>query len=481
MINCTIKSGIFAILFIVCITSLTHAFTITPYVGGYRFEGNSNVGDTLMMGLGVDYQLTDKFASELIYLRGKTDLNYLDINTHQCVTQESIDTSVFHFSGRYHLLQSTHFVPYITAGLGILSMDTDYAEMFKDDPDQHYLFQFHYGGGLIYRLTDTLCLRGDLRHMISFDNMDNDLSAIVGISYTFGLPAKKKRNDQKPRTKQEDTSKSETKDHTDTHPKPDKKRQETPKKSTQIPSTHKEIEKNVQPLPQAMETKTSTDPMSSHQAHSNVSANAHEESQTQQELKMAYLDTDADGILDHTDKCPNTPKNVKVNMFGCAPDNDRDGVIDVEDQCPGTPVKTKVDQYGCPIKTIVLPAKQAKRLPKKTLQYQVTIEFDYKSSQVKDIYDKQLAKIVLWLKKLEDPIIVIKSHTDNIGSQIYNINLSDKRADSVKKYLYRHFHIPEHQVKSYSYGETQPITDNSTEEGRQKNRRAEIIVTEKKQ
>jgi OOP family OmpA-OmpF porin len=496
-----IKSSILVILFIVYFTCHAYALTLTPYFGGYRFEGNSNVGDTLVIGLGADFQLTDNFAADLIYLKGDSDLNYFDIDSQRCMTQKSNDTNIFHISGRYHLLKGTHFMPYITSGLGILSMNTDYAKMFKDHPDRHYLFQFHYGGGIKFLLTDTISLRGDIRHMISFDNMDNDLSAIFGISYTFGSPANTTH-------KQEDFKKSvpEKKDpppiktnHPDTHATTDahNKSQVTPTKvSLEAKETEKDIQKQTEPSQQVAietvnkdvtveslpkitsESKTATDQIGAYREHTLSQDKSLIDKKQNNELKMDYVDTDADGVYDHVDRCPNTPRNVKVNLFGCAPDHDRDGVIDILDHCPGTPANTKVDQNGCRIKAIQIPDRQVEIIPQVTQKYQTTIEFDYKSAQVKNIYIVQISKIMQKIKNPDHLLIIINSHTDNIGSQIYNINLSEQRADSVKQFFQHRFQIPDHLIKTYSFGETQPIADNATEEGRQKNRRAEIIISE---
>ncbi|MCH7827298.1 MAG: OmpA family protein, partial [Bacteroidetes bacterium] len=62
-------------------------------------------------------------------------------------------------------------------------------------------------------------------------------------------------------------------------------------------------------------------------------------------------DTDGDGIVDSKDMCPNTPKGVKVDDFGCPLDKDGDGVADYLDKCPDTPKGVKVDSDGCPLDT----------------------------------------------------------------------------------------------------------------------------------
>ena len=480
-----------AILFMLYQTCMANALTLTPYLGGYRFEGNSNVGDTYLMGLGVDYQLTDSFAAELIYLKGNTDLNYLNINTQKCVTQESIDLNIFHISGRYYLFKDKSFMPYVTTGLGVFALNSDYAEMFKDHPDRHNLFQFHYGGGVQYSLTDTISLRGDVRHMISFDNMDNDLSAILGISYTFGRPANKKDNqhDGVSKNTPHTTIKStppETQETNESH-KPTQEKSEISKHDAEKEiqtKTKQPISKEAhtikEPTPQSLDgIQKTTDQIAGKNNYTTAQSKSHMHQKTNKELQMAYLDTDQDGVFDHIDKCSNTPPNTRVNMFGCAPDRDRDGVIDTLDHCPNTPAKTQVDQNGCQIKVIIKAARHIETKKVSSQKFQTTIEFDYKSAQVKSTYFKQLAKIKQWMKKIKNPIIILNSHTDNIGSHIYNINLSEKRGDNVKNYLYRHFQIPGHLIKTYSFGETQPIADNASEEGRQKNRRVVIVVKEK--
>lgn len=61
------------------------------------------------------------------------------------------------------------------------------------------------------------------------------------------------------------------------------------------------------------------------------------------------LDSDGDGVADYLDKCPGTPKGVKVDGTGCPLDSDGDGVADYLDKCPDTPKGVKVNATGCPI------------------------------------------------------------------------------------------------------------------------------------
>lgn len=63
----------------------------------------------------------------------------------------------------------------------------------------------------------------------------------------------------------------------------------------------------------------------------------------------SFNDSDGDGVEDSKDMCPNTPKGIEVDEFGCPIDSDHDGVPDYEDKCPNTPPGVKVDIEGCPI------------------------------------------------------------------------------------------------------------------------------------
>ena len=66
-------------------------------------------------------------------------------------------------------------------------------------------------------------------------------------------------------------------------------------------------------------------------------------------VELVPADADGDGVPDRHDKCPNTPKGVKVDKFGCPLDKDRDGVPDYLDKCSATPKGAKVDADGCPL------------------------------------------------------------------------------------------------------------------------------------
>ena len=90
---------------------------------------------------------------------------------------------------------------------------------------------------------------------------------------------------------------------------------------------------------------------------------------------------------------------------------------------------------------------------------------------------QDLNKLGTFLKEWPKAKGEISGHTDNVGSDKYNLGLSQRRAASVKKYLVEKFSIAPERLTTEGYGETKPIATNKTKEGRQLNRRIETNFT----
>jgi len=101
--------------------------------------------------------------------------------------------------------------------------------------------------------------------------------------------------------------------------------------------------------------------------------------------------------------------------------------------------------------------------------------FDFDKAELKPSAEDVLRETVKTLKDNPDLHVVVEGHTDSIGSEQYNLRLSEKRAEAVKRYLVRQGIDPS-RITTRGHGESRPIADNGTREGRAKNRRAEIIV-----
>jgi outer membrane protein OmpA-like peptidoglycan-associated protein len=103
------------------------------------------------------------------------------------------------------------------------------------------------------------------------------------------------------------------------------------------------------------------------------------------------------------------------------------------------------------------------------------ILFDIDKSDLRPVSETNLAKLAIILNKYPDTNILIEGHTDDTGTDDYNMALSKDRAQSVSLYLAT-AEVKSARFSIAGYGETQPIVTNDSPEGRQKNRRVDIAV-----
>ncbi len=104
--------------------------------------------------------------------------------------------------------------------------------------------------------------------------------------------------------------------------------------------------------------------------------------------------------------------------------------------------------------------------------------FETNSANIMPQYFPDLDKLgrVLTLLQYSETRLLIAGYTDNVGSDTYNLALAERRAASIKQYLVQKFsNIAPERLTVKGYGKANPIEDNSTPEGRAKNRR--IVVT----
>jgi OOP family OmpA-OmpF porin len=174
------------------------------------------------------------------------------------------------------------------------------------------------------------------------------------------------------------------------------------------------------------------------------------------------LDSDGDGVPDYLDKCPGTPKGVKVDKDGCPLDSDGDGVPDYLDKCPNTPRGTKVDKHGCPIK----PKRPA--VPPWPIAGAPLFKID--GWGLDDDDKKVLDEVAEYLAANPDVVIEIQGHTDSTGPKRWNQTLSEWRAESAKKYLIANG-VAEDRLTTKGLGPSQPAVPNDTRANRAKNRR----------
>jgi OOP family OmpA-OmpF porin len=188
----------------------------------------------------------------------------------------------------------------------------------------------------------------------------------------------------------------------------------------------------------------------------------------------APSDRDGDGIPDDIDKCPDNPEDFDGidDEDGCPEDDaDHDGIPDTQDACPKEPGQPDPDpkKNGCP-KFI--------HLEGSTVRVLQQVHFATGSATILPDSFPMLTEIAQLLKAT--PAIkkmMIEGHTDNRGDAAMNLDLSKRRAASVKAWLVQHG-IEVDRLDSEGYGLTRPITTNDTVEGRAANRRVEFKITQ---
>ena len=135
-------------------------------------------------------------------------------------------------------------------------------------------------------------------------------------------------------------------------------------------------------------------------------------------------------------------------------------------------------------KDALVRAEEAGKLAKGKFLYEVTltdndVHFGFNKYELSDEAKAALDEFANKIKaENKNVYIEIQGHTDNIGSEKYNLELGYKRAQQVMRYLNMQHGFPLHRMNVISYGEYKPIADNSTKEGRAQNRRVTLVVLE---
>ena len=186
-------------------------------------------------------------------------------------------------------------------------------------------------------------------------------------------------------------------------------------------------------------------------------------------------DNDGDGVLDVDDLSPNEAEDFDgFEDEDGAPDldNDGDGILDVDDKCPNEAETFNgfEDEDGCPDKKpeIIFETKAPIILD--------GVNFASGSSELSYDTKNVLGKVVRTLNDYPEMKLEINGYTDNTGSHKFNMKISKQRAESVRNYLINQG-VQADRLTANGYGPENPMTSNSTKEGRAKNRRIEFFRT----
>lgn len=142
----------------------------------------------------------------------------------------------------------------------------------------------------------------------------------------------------------------------------------------------------------------------------------------------------------------------------------------------GAVIGRKMDKQAKEIEEKVPGAKVERVGEGIVVDFSEKILFGYDRSDLTGSAEANLDKLVNVLKEYPDTNIEIQGHTDSKGSDEYNMGLSDRRAAAVSQYL-RNKGVSPSRLTTKGYGETAPVADNSSDEGRAQNRRVTFLIT----
>jgi outer membrane protein OmpA-like peptidoglycan-associated protein len=197
--------------------------------------------------------------------------------------------------------------------------------------------------------------------------------------------------------------------------------------------------------------------------------------------RQAGLDADRDGVPDSDDWCAGTPAGARAGADGCADgevparcerappppplpepfvDADGDGIADAADRCPDTPAGMAVIANGCvDVNQVVLKG----------------TSFDPGSVTLLVEAHRTLRAVAMAMRANRRLVVEVGGHTDAVGDARGNQRLSRRRAEAIRLFLVSEGVDPA-RLSATGYGESRPIADNATAEGRAENRRVEFKV-----
>ncbi len=135
------------------------------------------------------------------------------------------------------------------------------------------------------------------------------------------------------------------------------------------------------------------------------------------------------------------PPTIPEPIDPCSLDDDGDGVNNCEDKCVGTPANSRIEVTGC-------------RILEVPVKIRLEVLFDYDKAIVKQQYFSEIQKVADFMKKYPSTNTEIQGHTDSRGSDAYNQDLSQRRADAVREVLVSQFNINPSRLSSVGYGES---------------------------
>ena len=446
------------------------AFSISPFAGGYTFDGVQHAETAPVYGLRLGYDITKHIGVEYVVDFLSTDVNRLSVRNspegapiigHNSL---SINALSYRMDVLYNFMPEGRLVPYLALGGGGITFG--HGSGFNAGGSNTDA-TMNAGGGLKYFLTDSLALRGDARQLILFEDntrLKGNWEYTAGVTFLFGdkkpapapvapacnLAASPASIMQGQAAKLNWTSENATGLNIQPNIGPVKPQGDmtvTPAADTLYTltctgeggkaSSDATISVAQAPKPLAPMCDLSVSPASIVQGESAM-LNWTSQNATECDIQPGIGPVKPQGTANIKPFADTTYNLVCTGAGGYVNSSARI--------------------------TVAAPTREE-------LCMTLHIEYDTDKSIIKPAYYGEVEKVAKFMKRFPQIKGTIEGHTDNIATAKYNVKLSQRRAEGVVKMLVQKFGIDKSRLAAKGYGLTKPIADNKTVEGRQKNRR----------
>jgi OmpA-OmpF porin, OOP family len=391
------------------------AFYISPFIGGYTFEGNQDLNTRPVYGLRGGYNFTKNIAAELVF--GYDSTKYAPAAV-------DVDAKAYNYrlEGIYNFMPDKKLVPFVAIGVGGQSLRYDDG-VLGTNIDRNRIVG-DYGAGLKYHFTDLIALRADVRHVLAFGSTYNNLVYTLGIVFSFGGKKESRVVAQAP--------------------------EQAPVALIAAPINLAAAAVSESQINLAWNSVAGATGYKIYRDGTYVTSSpaaALPDKGLNADTRYCYTVT----AFDQTNK-ESDPSNTA---------------------CAKTPAPPVVETMKKEAESAT--AAVAKEMIEKG-RATINVEFDTNKAKIKTKYHQEIEKFALVMKDYPELKVIIEGHTDTVGGKNFNQKLSERRANSVKNYMVKNFGIDESRLTAKGYGLSKPIASNKDAAGRQKNRRVEAVV-----
>jgi OOP family OmpA-OmpF porin len=436
------------------------AFSVSPFAGGYTFEGEQHMKTAPVYGLRLGYDLTDNFGIEAVG-------NYLSTEGTRS-PHTSINALSYRLDLLYNFMPEGPLVPYLAVGGG--GITAGHGSGMNTGWGNNTSATANVGGGIKYFITDSVALRGDARHLFVCENKTlYNWEYTAGLSFLFGgnKPAPAPVVAAPPAC------------NLAVAPATIIQGQNAKLSWSSENASECSIQPNIGPVKTqgSMEITPSADTFytltcTGEGGRASSDANITVAAPVKPEAPKCNLSVTPASIM----------KGEAATLnWTCEYATDCDiqpaiGAVKTDGSREVTPAVDTAYTLACtgPGGKATSNASLAVTTPAPTMEelcMTLHIEYDNDKSIIKPAYYGEVEKVASFMTRFPEIKGTIEGHTDSNASAKYNQKLSQRRAEGVVKMLFEKYGIDKSRLAAKGYGESQPIADNKTKAGRQQNRR----------